>query len=74
MYVKDTVGYIDATDTVIRGNSGLTKRWNFTKDGKIVDMKGALYCDILQQKHLNNSPIGIKLTISQASMSFPLSN
>ena len=72
LYYKDTCGYMDATDTAIGGNGGLTQRWNFTKDGKSVDMEGPLYCDILQQKHLflNNIPIRIKLT--PASNAFAL--
>ena len=63
---------MDATDTAIGGNGGLTQRWNLTKDGKSVDMEGPLYCDILQQKHLflHNIPIRIKLT--PASNAFAL--
>ena len=57
---------MDSLDQVIGGNIGLNQRWEWTKDGRSVDMEGPLYCDILQQKHLllNNIPIRIKLTPS----------
>lgn len=66
LYYKDTAGYMDSLDPVIGGNIGLNQRWEWTKDGRSVDMEGPLYCDILQQKHLllNNIPIRIKLTPS----------
>ena len=42
------------------------ERWLTTRDGKSAEMKGPIYCDILQQKNLflNNMQIRIKLTPS----------
>ncbi len=63
LYYKDTAGFLDSTDATIGGNFGLTQRWNWTKDGKCVDMEGPIHIPIMQQGRLllNGVPLNLKL-------------
>ena len=63
---------MDSSDPIVGGNFGLTQRWEWTKDGKSIDMEGPLYCDILQQKHLLLDNILIRIKLTPSSNDFAL--
>jgi hypothetical protein len=52
LFIKDDADFINAVDPEIGGNIGLLQRWDYTKDGQVVDLEGGLYVDICQQDKL----------------------
>ena len=62
-FEKDTAGSMDDFQAKDTGNTGLSNRYNKTKDGKKVIYKTKLFSDICQQERLlvNGLPINVKL-------------
>lgn len=63
MYSKDTGHFIDAFDPQTGGNSGLSRRWDFIKNGKSVELEGGLNLDIFKQKKLILNGVNMKLRL-----------
>ncbi|XP_061190438.1 uncharacterized protein F54H12.2-like [Saccostrea echinata] len=62
-FIPDSAGFMDDPNPKTGGNSGLFMRYNFTKEGKVVDFEGPLFLDVCQQDRLmlNGVPLQIKL-------------
>ena len=47
-FIKDTAGYMNATDVMEGGNSGMADRHSLIAGSKIAHLHGALMCDVTQ--------------------------
>lgn len=54
------------------GNPGLVKRYELTRNSRVVDMIGALHCDIFQQNRLLLNMVDLKIKMTQSKPSFCL--
>ena len=64
LFIKDRAEHMDSTDPSNGlGNSGLTIRWQWTKDGQEIILDGPIFMDILQQDRMliDGVPIDIEL-------------
>lgn len=70
LYYHDTQGFMDDPDPS-SNNNGLLLRYEYTKNGGVVDMEGPLYHDLWNQDRyiLNGVQLGVKLWPQKAAFS-----
>ncbi|XP_023209914.1 uncharacterized protein F54H12.2-like [Centruroides sculpturatus] len=73
LFYKDTAQYMDSID---EHNEGLTKRFNISKQSKLIDLVGRLHIDLLHQPKLliNNVDLRIKLERSKDNFALMANN
>ncbi|XP_038058761.1 uncharacterized protein F54H12.2-like [Patiria miniata] len=75
LFYKDTAGKMDSADPQAAddaANQGLKKRYEFTKNSRVVDMMGPIHSDIFfQDKHMLNG-VDLKLKLIRSSETFCL--
>ena len=72
LYFKDDAGSMDAADPELGSNIGLLQRWEYTKDGQVVDLEGGLYVDLFQQDKLLINGVQLDVKIFPNTDSFVL--
>ncbi|XP_048743063.2 uncharacterized protein F54H12.2-like [Ostrea edulis] len=73
LFVKDYSGQFDDADVNTGSNMGLFERWNYTKDGGVIDLEGPLLLDVFQQERLilNGVTLDLKLWPSKNASDSP---
>ena len=63
MYFRDDAEGINDPNPDLGKNLGLAQRWEYTKNGQVVDMEGSMFVDIFQQNKLlvNGVQVDVKL-------------
>ena len=65
LYAKDEAGKMDDHDpTVAVANSGLKQRFEYTKNGNTVTLRGSLHIDFLRQERLLLNQVDIRIKLS----------
>ncbi len=76
MFYKDKAGKMDVADptiaTAAEANSGLKKRYKFSKESGTIEMAGPIFCDAFMTERLLLSYVDIKLVMNRNIQEFCL--
>ncbi|XP_062588709.1 uncharacterized protein F54H12.2-like [Saccostrea cucullata] len=72
LFVKDYSGQFDDADAKTSPNMGLYERWNYTKDGGLIDLEGPLLLDVFQQERLILNGVTLDLKLWPSTNAFRL--
>ncbi len=76
MFYKDKAGKMDVADPTIAkaadANSGLKKRYEFSKESRTIEMAGPIFCDAIMTERLLLSYVDIKLVMNRNIQEFCL--
>ncbi|KAK3082480.1 hypothetical protein FSP39_001881 [Pinctada imbricata] len=69
LFLPDSSGFFDDSDSTSGGNTGLFMRSQYTRNSSFVDLEGPIYSDICQQERyiLNGVRVGFKFWPSRES-------
>ena len=75
LFFKDTAGKMEIADPTLgaaNANMGLKNRYEFSKESKIVEMAGPLFCDVFFTERLLLSYVDLKVVLNRSSNAFCL--
>ena len=75
MFYKDQAGKMNVADPTLaaaNANSGLKKRYEFSKESGTIEMTGPLFCDVFMTNRLMLSFVDLKVVLSRNSQQFCL--
>ena len=69
MFYKDTAGKMDVADPTIavaaNANHGLKKRYEFSKQSRVIEMAGPLFCDVFKSERLLLSFVDLNVILNR---------
>ena len=69
MFYKDTAGKMDVADPTIavtaNANHGIKKRYEFSKQSRVIEMAGPLFCYVFKSERLLLSFVDLKVILNR---------